>query len=536
VSTKGKLFDITEGHNYSVLGGSCGSYLCEAKVGYDGPTGNGTPDGAFALTGAPVVTTEAATSITKTGATLNGTVNPDGVETKYYFQYGTSESYGKTTAEESAGSGTSNVKESKAITGLTAGTKYDFRIVATNTNKETTDGANKVFTTLPNAPENITLPVASPEAPDQAVPESSTTGTWTNSPTGYEYKWERCNATGGECATISGATSSKYTPVEADVGHTLVVTVTAKNSGGSTSVRAKATNPVKPIGEITEYSLPSGSEPFGITNGPDGNVWFTDCGTGKIGKITPSGTITEYAVASGECPGEIAKGPDGNLWFTAGGTGGEKEVVGKITTSGTVTEYSLPSKSSPEGITAGPDGNMWFTEVVPSKIVKITTSGTMTEYSLPAESYPEEITAGPDGNLWFPTWGTSKIGKITTSGTITEYSLPKENEPYGITTGPDNNLWCTAWGSGYIRKITTSGTITNYYTGYSTRGITAGPDGNLWFTTWGSTLIGRLTTSGVMTEYALPAGSVVVPRVTAGPDDNIWFTNNKLNKIGKITP
>ena len=41
----GSLFDIVSGNN-----GSCGAgYLCEAGGGYDGPTGNGTPDGALSL-------------------------------------------------------------------------------------------------------------------------------------------------------------------------------------------------------------------------------------------------------------------------------------------------------------------------------------------------------------------------------------------------------------------------------------------------------------------------------------------------------
>ena len=39
------LFDVTSGSN-----GSCGgSYLCTAKVGYDGPTGLGTPNGLGAF-------------------------------------------------------------------------------------------------------------------------------------------------------------------------------------------------------------------------------------------------------------------------------------------------------------------------------------------------------------------------------------------------------------------------------------------------------------------------------------------------------
>jgi hypothetical protein len=142
------LFHVSEGSN-----GSCGTeaeatyYLCHAtKEGYNGPTGEGTPDGVFSVSG-PSAITGSATSITKTGATLNGTVNPNGVETKYYFEYGETTSYGNKTAEASAGSGTSNVEESKAITGLTTGKQYDFRIVATNSSKETSEGANQVFTT-----------------------------------------------------------------------------------------------------------------------------------------------------------------------------------------------------------------------------------------------------------------------------------------------------------------------------------------------------------------------------------------------------
>jgi streptogramin lyase len=48
------------------------------------------------------------------------------------------------------------------------------------------------------------------------------------------------------------------------------------------------------VGSITEFSLPFGSAPFGITAGPDGNLWFTE--SGKIGRITPSGTITEFSL------------------------------------------------------------------------------------------------------------------------------------------------------------------------------------------------------------------------------------------------
>ena len=53
----------------------------------------------------PAATTGAATDVTLNGATLNATVDPQGAATTYHFEYGTSDSYGLTTAEKDAGSG-----------------------------------------------------------------------------------------------------------------------------------------------------------------------------------------------------------------------------------------------------------------------------------------------------------------------------------------------------------------------------------------------------------------------------------------------
>ncbi|MCX6269405.1 MAG: choice-of-anchor J domain-containing protein [Bacteroidetes bacterium] len=82
----------------------------------------------------PGVTTLAATAISGTNATLNGSVNPNGVATTYNFEWGPSVSYGNTTATTSAGSGNSAVAVSAGLTGLTGGTTHHFRIVATSAN------------------------------------------------------------------------------------------------------------------------------------------------------------------------------------------------------------------------------------------------------------------------------------------------------------------------------------------------------------------------------------------------------------------
>ncbi len=61
---------------------------------------------------------------------------------------------------------------------------------------------------------------------------TANTGTWTNSPTSYDYQWQRCNSGGGSCSNISSATSSTYTLGSADVGNTLRVGVQATNGDG----------------------------------------------------------------------------------------------------------------------------------------------------------------------------------------------------------------------------------------------------------------------------------------------------------------
>jgi hypothetical protein len=59
------------------------------------------------------------------------------------------------------------------------------------------------------------------------------TGTWSQTPTAYSYRWQRCNENGRRCALISGATAASYAVTSADSGHTLVAIVQA-TAGSST--------------------------------------------------------------------------------------------------------------------------------------------------------------------------------------------------------------------------------------------------------------------------------------------------------------
>jgi|GEM_PF-4572856 len=99
---------------------------------------------------APTPTTSAATQISSTSATLNGTVDPNGFDTHYYFEYGTVgyEHQIPLAPGTDIGSGTSAVPVSTTVTGLQPGTTYKYRLVASNAGGGSE--AEQTFTTVPD--------------------------------------------------------------------------------------------------------------------------------------------------------------------------------------------------------------------------------------------------------------------------------------------------------------------------------------------------------------------------------------------------
>jgi hypothetical protein len=145
-------------------------------------------------------------------------------------------------------------------------------------------------------------------------------------------------------------------------------------------------------GAITEFDLPTVvGGPYGITAGPDGNLWVTTNALGQgrqdwILRISADGAVSRFQAGtgsgnSGTGPQDITSGPDGNLWFTEFWS----NRIGRMTPAGALTEFPIPTADSgPRGIVSGPDGNVWFVESSfnHTAIARITTSGNVTEYPL----------------------------------------------------------------------------------------------------------------------------------------------------------
>jgi hypothetical protein len=89
-------------------------------------------------------------------------------------------------------------------------------------------------------PLNVSAPSVT-GTPEVGRTLTAARGTWNNKPTKFAYQWQRCDATGMTCAPISGATAQTYSVSGVDVGSTLSVSVTARNSLGAATAVAPVT-------------------------------------------------------------------------------------------------------------------------------------------------------------------------------------------------------------------------------------------------------------------------------------------------------
>jgi subtilisin family serine protease len=157
---------------------------------------------------APVATTASATSVTATTATLRGTVDPTGTSADYHFDYGTTTAYGSSTATVTVTGASQAVTADLA--GLTPGTTYHFRVVATGAGG-TSVGKDLTFktVTLP-APSVLTRP-ASAVARDGALLNGSVNPQ--GYMTSYHFEWGATSALGS---------STPETPLDAGTTSELV--------------------------------------------------------------------------------------------------------------------------------------------------------------------------------------------------------------------------------------------------------------------------------------------------------------------------
>jgi hypothetical protein len=147
-------------------------------------------------------------------------------------------------------------------------------------------------------PSNTALPPVSGDTQSGGTLTAGQ-GSWDGTdPMTYTYQWQRCDASGNNCVDIPGATGSTYDLTDADVGHAIVVVVTATNGGGHDSAGST------PTGAVTSVSNGGGGSSNG-GNAGNGGTGSTDGAGGQPSGATTSAPVSATSDPTGDVSGTL---------------------------------------------------------------------------------------------------------------------------------------------------------------------------------------------------------------------------------------
>jgi uncharacterized protein (TIGR02145 family) len=217
----------------------------------------------------PSCLTQTATNESPTGATLNGTVNPNGLSTTVTFEYGTTTSYGSTLeAAPSPVTGSGNTNVGAAITGLTAETTYHFRVKATNS-MGTVYGEDITFVTggEGQSPSCLTQTVTN-ESPTGATLNGTVNPNGLSTAVTFEY---------GTTTSYGSSVTATKSPVTGNGNINVSKYITGLTVETTYHFRVRATNSRGTVyGEDLSFYLPADhTGETGTVEDDDGNVYQT---------------------------------------------------------------------------------------------------------------------------------------------------------------------------------------------------------------------------------------------------------------------
>ena len=296
-----------------------------------------------------------------------------------------------------------------------------------------------------------------------------------------------------------------------------------------------------PVGALKQFKVPTAnSQPRAITNGSDGNRWFTE-GTeftsapAKIGRITPAGSITEFDANCQFCIlTDIVQGPADILYVTS-----NNPILLRfdVATGTFLTPIDIPNSNAVAGDLAVHGDDIWFTDFNNDSLWRYNiTAGQFTQF--PLQIQPSDVAIDSAGSAWFTAPFNNSVNRLNpATGTVESFPVPDGLSPRQITIATDGQIWFTSRfvPQGVGRLNPTTGVVTTFPTPNNPgpEGIAASPDGSIWFTQTTKGNIANIDSSGVITEAKAVKGSEPFG-ITVAPNGDPWYTMLAANKIATL--
>jgi virginiamycin B lyase len=294
------------------------------------------------------------------------------------------------------------------------------------------------------------------------------------------------------------------------------------------------------------------TEWHGTAKGRDGNFYMTETTTNTISSFTPDGDHREFTVPTPNSqPWGITAGSDGNIWFTEHAA----SKIGRINvTTGKVDEFQTPTLgSAPAGIAADSSGHLWFAETNANQVAMVTIGGARPQINeSKGVTQPDEVAIGADGNVYVSEIGSQQIAQVRPNGQVQGASKALPQAVRQLAAAPDGSIWYIA--DGFIGRLTFdaqgNGGGPSVAIAMHGTGITVGPDGFIWYSETGLPITDPLggnndgaiisVDNNLVQRKAItkPQADLfdVSPRlVINGPGGMLWFVAAEGAAVDRVT-
>ncbi|TAK45175.1 MAG: hypothetical protein EPO27_10820 [Betaproteobacteria bacterium] len=219
------------------------------------------------------------------------------------------------------------------------------------------------------------------------------------------------NGSIGELDPATGKVVSHFTPSQGGNPHTVVLddagNVWFTGQGGYLGKLDRAS------GKVSEIPMPGG--PYGLAIDRQGRIWVCRMGANALGIYDPkTGKTEELRTGPGTRPRRIAAAPDGMLWVTYYGNGKLAKV--NPAAKQVVKAYAMPAgeRAGPYAVTVDGAGRVWANEIDTDTVAVLDPkSGRFRVFQLPTKGAGiRKAIVDAEGRYWYLGSHNGKLGVI----------------------------------------------------------------------------------------------------------------------------